>query len=222
MLLGVHSWRRARPLRQDRAGRVGFCVYQAAHRRRRDGLLLLAPGEALFAHRAFYELPSVAAGGSLRDACRGRAGRGGAVTKRAPKISVERGHRVYLADGTRPTRTRALDPGMPCVRAVWNLVGGFSSQGPCQRVLVTGTLSWGPRRRDLVTGPFTGTCHGDHVKGDLTTRPFFHKGLLTLSQGSEERRRRGPKTGEGFLLGASSSGSCHGKRAKGDLVAGTS
>ncbi|KAJ1445768.1 hypothetical protein M885DRAFT_287120 [Pelagophyceae sp. CCMP2097] len=42
-------------------------------------------------------------GGSLRDACRGRAGRGRAVTKRAPKISVERGHRVYLADGTRPT-----------------------------------------------------------------------------------------------------------------------
>ncbi|KAJ1462018.1 hypothetical protein M885DRAFT_506074 [Pelagophyceae sp. CCMP2097] len=34
-------------------------------------------------------------GGSLRDACRGRAGRGRAVTKRAPKISVERGHRAY-------------------------------------------------------------------------------------------------------------------------------
>ncbi|KAJ1462048.1 hypothetical protein M885DRAFT_610938, partial [Pelagophyceae sp. CCMP2097] len=45
----------------------------------------------------FVFLPSE---GGLRDACRGRAGRGREVTKRAPKISVERGHRVYLAGGT--------------------------------------------------------------------------------------------------------------------------
>jgi hypothetical protein len=46
-------------------------------------------------------------GGGLRDACRGRARRGRAAKKGVPQISVERGHRVYLADWTHPTRTRA-------------------------------------------------------------------------------------------------------------------